>query len=89
MDFDDFFRLATGERPYGYQRELGETERPPSVLEVHTGAGKAHALIVSWLYIIRVRVFWRDERNRVDRRIFAITGVSERPLRAASWLPRR
>lgn len=55
MDFDEFFRLATGERPYAYQRELGEMERPPSVLEAHTGAGKSHALIVSWLYGRRVR----------------------------------
>jgi CRISPR-associated endonuclease/helicase Cas3 len=55
-NFIDFFRRATGGRePYVYQCSLGEMERPPSILEAHTGAGKTQALIVSWLYKRRVR----------------------------------
>lgn len=51
--YEDFFERATGRPPYDYQRELA-TELP-SVLEVPTGSGKTHALIVSWLYQRRVR----------------------------------
>ncbi|HYM45932.1 MAG TPA: CRISPR-associated helicase Cas3' [Solirubrobacteraceae bacterium] len=55
MNFDEFFCLATGKHPYAYQLELGEMAEPPSVLEAHTGAGKTHALIVSWLYGRQIR----------------------------------
>lgn len=54
-DFVEFFRSATGRGPYAYQRALGEAAVPPAVLNVHTGAGKTQALIVSWLYARRVR----------------------------------
>lgn len=54
-DFVEFFRSATGSGPYAYQRALGEAAVPPAVLNVHTGAGKTQALIVSWLYARRVR----------------------------------
>jgi CRISPR-associated endonuclease/helicase Cas3 len=50
LSFAEFFKLAVGVEPYDYQRQLGERARPPSVLAVPTGAGKTHALIVSWLY---------------------------------------
>lgn len=46
--YEEFFRRATGRRPYDYQRELAADL--PSVLEVPTGSGKTQALIVSWLY---------------------------------------
>ena len=55
VNFDEFFCLATGKHPYAYQLELGEMAEPPSVLEAHTGAGKTHALIVSWLYGRQIR----------------------------------
>lgn len=54
-DFDSFFETATGYRPYAYQRELGHRPAPPSVIEVPTGSGKTHALLVSWLYERLVR----------------------------------
>ncbi|MGH2969609.1 MAG: type I-G CRISPR-associated helicase/endonuclease Cas3g [Solirubrobacteraceae bacterium] len=52
--FRAFFERATGRSPYDYQRSLGETASPPSVLEVPTGSGKTHGLLVSWLYARRV-----------------------------------
>jgi CRISPR-associated endonuclease/helicase Cas3 len=49
-DFGAFFRAATGNDPYAYQRALAELSNPPAVLAVPTGAGKTQALIVSWLF---------------------------------------
>lgn len=49
-DFTGFFRRATGRPPYEYQAALGARERPPSVVNVPTGCGKTHALVLPWLY---------------------------------------
>lgn len=49
-DFAEFFRHATGNHPYEYQRKLGGLDRPPSVLEIPTGAGKTEALLAPWLH---------------------------------------
>lgn len=49
-DYEEFFETATGLRLYDYQRELGRSKRPPSVVEVPTGSGKTLALLLSWLY---------------------------------------
>lgn len=54
-DFAAFFRAATHNEPYAYQRELGELETPPAVLDAPTGTGKTEALIASWLYARRIR----------------------------------
>lgn len=47
-EFEEFFRLATGNAPYEYQRLLAEST--PSVLEVPTGCGKTQGLLASWLH---------------------------------------
>ncbi len=49
-----FFEEATGRAPYAYQVALGEATDLPAVLDVPTGAGKTHALLVSWLYGRRI-----------------------------------
>lgn len=53
-EFGSFFSNATGRPPYAFQRALGLEARVPSVVEVPTGSGKTHALLVSWLYRRRV-----------------------------------
>jgi CRISPR-associated endonuclease/helicase Cas3 len=55
QDYDSFFEQATGKRPYAYQRALAVAEQLPSVLDVPTGSGKTHALLVSWLYQRRMQ----------------------------------
>lgn len=61
-DFDRWFARATeNARPYAYQRDLAERERPPSVLEVPTGSGKTQAVIGAWLY--------QRRRGRAPRRL--------------------
>jgi hypothetical protein len=47
--FRQKFRRATGCDPYGYQRELGARDIPPSVIEVPTGSGKTMAVLLPWL----------------------------------------
>jgi CRISPR-associated endonuclease/helicase Cas3 len=49
-EFEAFFLSATGKSPYEYQRALGGSPTPPDILEVPTGAGKTHAVLVAWLY---------------------------------------
>lgn len=54
-DFASYFERATGRPPYDYQRALGEASDPPAVLDVPTGSGKTHALLVAWLHQRLVR----------------------------------
>jgi len=48
--FEALFELATGYRPYAYQRELAAATPPPDVLRVPTGSGKTQALLVAWMH---------------------------------------
>ena len=54
-EFVSYFERATGRRPYDYQRLLGEASAPPAVLDVPTGSGKTHAVLVAWLHQRLVR----------------------------------
>jgi CRISPR-associated endonuclease/helicase Cas3 len=54
-EFAAFFELATGRSPHVYQRELGESEVLPAVVQIPTGAGKTYGLLVSWAYQRLVR----------------------------------
>jgi len=54
-DFASYFERATGRPPYDYQRALGEAAEPPAVLDVPTGSGKTHAVLVAWLHQRLVR----------------------------------
>ena len=85
IDFDEFFRSATGSEPYAYQRTLGEEAQPPAVLEVPTGSGKTQALIVSWLYGRRVRktgprrlVYALPMRSLVEQTVDVACRIRER-----------
>jgi CRISPR-associated endonuclease/helicase Cas3 len=47
--FDDFFRRATGNAPYPYQRKLATGDDFPELLDVPTGLGKT--AVLAWLKI--------------------------------------
>ncbi len=64
-DFASYFQRATGRRPYDYQRLLDEASEP-AVLDVPTGSGKTHALLVTWLHQRLVR------RNAPRRLVYAL-----------------
>ena len=50
MEYDDFFKKATGlEHPYPYQIRLAK-ESWPDFLEIPTGLGKTAAVVLAWLY---------------------------------------
>lgn len=83
--FVDFFIRATGRPPYAYQRALGERTEPPAVLQVHTGAGKTNALIVSWLYARLIRgaaprrlVYALPMRSLVEQTAEVTCGIRDR-----------
>ena len=54
MEFDDYFRSATGHDPYPYQAHLA-TKGLPDVLRVDTGCGKTEAAGLAWLWRRRRR----------------------------------
>ncbi|WP_033217168.1 CRISPR-associated endonuclease Cas3'' [Kitasatospora phosalacinea] len=47
--FEEFFRTATGHRPYGYQRALAADGLPERV-RVPSGGGKTAGVVLAWLY---------------------------------------
>lgn len=64
-DYDRWFEEATGHAPYVYQRALADAERPPSVLDVPTGAGKTQALLGAWM-------FQREKGTAPRRLVYAL-----------------
>ncbi len=52
--YDDFFRTATGNPPYAYQRRLaGDTPGRPcesQLINIPTGLGKTAAVVLAWLW---------------------------------------
>lgn len=65
--FDDFFRRATSNVPYHYQRRLALADTWPDALEVPTGAGKTAAVVLGWLW--RRRFASPAVRNATGRRL--------------------
>lgn len=49
MDFEQFFEIATGHGPYGYQSRLAKSDWP-ELLDIPTGLGKTAAVIMAWLW---------------------------------------
>lgn len=49
MDFDSFFREATGVEPYPWQARIAE-EGLPDVLSIPTGLGKTEGIALGWAY---------------------------------------
>ncbi len=47
-NFNSFFQVATGHRPYPYQSRLAE--RPADFVRVETGLGKTEGLVLGWLW---------------------------------------
>src|SRR4029453_11904801 len=48
MDFEAFFKRATGNDPFPYQRRLATDEALYQLLDIPTGAGKTAAVILAW-----------------------------------------
>jgi len=48
--FDEFFKLATGFRPYPYQSKLATEGSWPAIIEAPTGAGKTAAVVLAWAW---------------------------------------
>lgn len=83
-NFDEFFKKATDNAPYPYQRKLAEASAP-EVINVATGAGKTEAAILGvWL--------WRrlNGNNNVPRRLFYCLPrrvlVEQTECRVKEWL---
>jgi CRISPR-associated endonuclease/helicase Cas3 len=79
MEFDEFFKLATGFEwsPYDYQRRLAR-EPWPDLLDVPTGLGKTAAVVLAWLWKRR----WRPDGR-------AVSPDAETPRRLVYCLPMR
>lgn len=49
-DFEEFFRAATGDPPFPYQRRLANGAGWPGLIEVPTGLGKTLSVVLAWLW---------------------------------------
>ncbi len=57
--FEQFFRKATGDIPFPFQRTFAEARSLPQMIDVPTGLGKTAMAVVSWLW----RRFGDDEER--------------------------
>ena len=90
MDFDTFFKKATGVGPYPYQRRLAMLDGFPVALSAPTGAGKTAAATLAWLY--KRRFAGEPVRRTIPRRlVFCLpmrTLVTQTAEVARVWLDR-
>jgi CRISPR-associated endonuclease/helicase Cas3 len=68
-DFDNWFKKATGRKPFPYQRALAQGGRLPELLEVPTGTGKTAAAILGWLWRRRCHHQGETVCNATPRRL--------------------
>ncbi len=50
MEFDDFFRKATGDTPFPFQRHMAMDAELADLIDVPTGSGKTAAVVLAWLW---------------------------------------
>ncbi len=67
MYFEQFFELATGRAPYGYQARLAEGGLP-AVVQAPTGTGKT-GIVLAWLWR---RLYGPDQAGTPRRLIYAL-----------------
>ena len=83
-NFETFFKKATGNKPYPYQKNLAEVS-PPSVISIPTGAGKTEAAILGiWLWN-RLK----DNHHTPRRLIYCLPRrvlVEQTKTRVETWL---
>lgn len=49
-EFDEWFKAATGNEPFPYQRQFVEAGYLPQLVNVPTGLGKTAMAILGWLW---------------------------------------
>ncbi|MGW0038018.1 type I-G CRISPR-associated helicase/endonuclease Cas3g [Gordonia sp. NPDC003376] len=81
--FDDFFRTATGKRPYPYQvRVATDGAKLPDVIDVPPGLGKTAAIVLGWLWRYRTA-----EAGQVPRRLVLALPMRTLTRQAMSVIP--
>lgn len=48
--FNDFFKIATGFKPFPYQEKIANKEDFCELIKIPTGAGKTASVVISWLW---------------------------------------
>lgn len=49
-DFPQFFKTATGNAPYDYQKRIAELPLESRLIDIPTGLGKTAAVVLAWLW---------------------------------------
>lgn len=96
MDFDSFFQMATGEKPYPWQARI-VSEGLPDVLSIPTGLGKTEGIALGWAYRRIVQpspatprhlVYVLPQRALVQQTVERLRGAFGRVAQGAPKLPR-
>jgi CRISPR-associated endonuclease/helicase Cas3 len=58
--FDEWFKRATGNDPFPYQRRFAEERKIPELVDVPTGLGKTAMAVLRWIWRRR----FADEKTR-------------------------
>ena len=67
LSFDDFFKKATDNDPYPFQKRLALDGQLPELIDVPTGMGKTDAVVLAWLW--RRRFAEPEVREATPRRL--------------------
>ena len=65
--FDEWFKRATGNDPFPYQRRFAEAKKVPQLVDVPTGLGKTAMAALGWLW--RRRFADEETRKATPRRL--------------------
>ncbi|MBN1539958.1 MAG: DEAD/DEAH box helicase [Candidatus Thermoplasmatota archaeon] len=67
MNFDEFFKKASGHDAFPFQKKLALEPGLPQLLDIPTGCGKTAAVVLAWLW--RRRFAGEEVREKTPRRL--------------------
>ncbi len=71
-NFEEFFKKATGMKPYPYQHKLSEAVEFPSLIDIPTGLGKTAAVVIGWLWRRRFHSNEKIRDNTPRRLVYCL-----------------
>ena len=89
IEFEEFFKKATGFKPYPYQERLANGKNIPDILSIPTGAGKTEAAIIAIYLWRRIHSNQDTVRNTPRRLVYCLPMrvlVEQTVSRVTKWI---